>query len=116
MIIQFEQYRQAVIYTELVIIYPGRFQPAHKNHAAVFKKIQDKFPTAFVYISTTDSTTKDSPFNFNERKIMLEAAGVPAESIVKCNNPYVAEEIKSKHNLNKTKILFEGYATTLTEI
>jgi hypothetical protein len=93
-------------HTQLVIVYPGRFQPAHKNHAAVYTNIVDTFPQAIVYVSTTNDVKPDSPFSFDERKIMLEAAGVPEKAIVLCRNPYVANEIKIKHSLPNTKMLF----------
>lgn len=92
--------------TDLVIIYPGRFQPAHKNHANVYKNIQKKFPNSQVYISTSNDVKEKSPFTFEERKLMLVAAGVNPNNIIMCRNPYVADEIKNKHNISNTKIIF----------
>lgn len=91
---------------DIVVIYPGRFQPAHRNHAAVYNKIKQALPTAVVYISTTNDVKASSPFTFEERKIMLVAAGIPEHVIIQCKNPYVANEIKSLHNLSNTVILF----------
>lgn len=102
----FLQYLREESHTETVVIYPGRFQPAHKNHANVYLSIKQHMPNATVYISTTNDVKENSPFSFVERMRMLVAAGVPDSQIILCKNPYVANEIKQMHTLNNTKMIF----------
>lgn len=92
---------------DLVIIYPGRFQPAHKNHAKVYKLLLDKFPNTLVYISTSNKVSlPKSPFTFDEKKIMLTAAGIPEKNIVQTRNPYMSTEITSRFNPALTRLIF----------
>ena len=103
----FENYLKLSAYSNVVIVYPGRFQPAHKNHAKVYSVLAEKFETATVYVATTNKVSPpNTPFSFIERKKMLEAAGVPGDKIVQTANPYVAQEIKSLYDPAVTKIIF----------
>ena len=80
----------------IVAIYPGRFQPMGKHHFTAYKHLVSKFGAKNVFVATSDATGDKSPFNFNEKKKIISAAGVPAKQIVKVKNPYKAEEITSK--------------------
>ena len=91
----------------LVVIYPGRFQPAHKNHAKVYKFLTTKFNYADVYIATSSKIMlPKSPFTFDEKKVMLQAAGVPADKIIQTVNPYQAREILQKYDGSSTCVIF----------
>jgi len=93
--------------SKVVIIYPGRFHPAHIGHASVYKALVQKFPYADVFISTTaKSEPEKSPFSFEEKKAMLIAAGVPADRIVQTVNPYIAIEIVRNYDKTNTKLIF----------
>lgn len=110
----FESYLNNNLPPSLVVIYPGRFQPAHKNHAATYNYLVNKFPYADVYIATSGTVKlPKSPFTFEEKKVMLEAAGVPANKIIKTKNPYQAvdkdknpTEILQHYNLSTTPVIF----------
>lgn len=103
----FENFISGTSAQDVVVIYPGRFQPAHKNHAKVYKFLKSYFPYAEVYVATSNKIKPPkSPFAFNEKKIMLEAAGIPADKIIQTVNPYQAREITNKFNLPTTKIIF----------
>jgi len=103
----FENFLKNNISPELVIIYPGRFQPAHKNHAKAYNYLIQHFPYATVYVATSNSINPPrSPFSFSEKKIMLEAAGIPSKAIIQTTNPYVAKEITKNHNPLTTKLIF----------
>jgi nicotinic acid mononucleotide adenylyltransferase len=91
---------------KLVIIYSGRFQPAHKGHAAAYQALVDEFPEADVWIATSNVVKADSPFNFQERKYLLEKAGVPGNRIVQVVSTYVAKEITSKYNDTKDHLVY----------
>lgn len=91
----------------LVVIYPGRFQPAHKNHAKVYNFLVNKFKDADVYVATSNKLSlPKSPFTFDEKKIMLMAAGIPAEKIVQTANPYQAREILQTYDASSTRVIF----------
>ena len=91
----------------LVVIYPGRFQPAHKNHAKVYNFLTTKFNYADVYIATSNKILlPKSPFTFDEKKIMLQAAGVPADKIIQTANPYQSREILQKYDSTSTCVIF----------
>jgi len=89
-----------------VVIYPGRFHPFHRGHAAVYNKIKEKFPYADVFITTTDKTGDKSPFSFDEKLEMMKSAGIDENSVKKVKNPYLAQEITSLYNSDNTKIIF----------
>ena len=92
---------------DLVVVYPGRFQPAHKNHAKVYNFLIEKFPYASVYIATSNKIIPPrSPFSFDEKKQMLVAAGVPEDKIIQTINPYQAREITSKFTPETTRLIF----------
>jgi len=104
----FELYlREEQLRQETVIVYPGRFQPAHKNHAKVYNFLVKHFPYASVFVATSNKISlPKSPFTFDEKKIMLTAAGVPAEAIIQTTNPYVAKEITQNFNPENTRLIF----------
>jgi cytidyltransferase-like protein len=88
-----------------VVIYPGRFQPFHKGHAAVYKWLAGKFDNVFISTSNKVEPPR-SPFNFEEKKLMMTHAGVPADAIVQVKNPYIADEITSRFDPENTVAIF----------
>jgi nicotinic acid mononucleotide adenylyltransferase len=91
---------------KLVIIYSGRFQPAHKGHAAAYQALVDEFPEADVWVATSNVVNEKSPFSFQERKYLLEKAGVPGNRIVQVVSTYAAKEITSKYNDTKDHLVY----------
>lgn len=89
----------------MVVIYPGRFQPFHKGHASVYKWLAGKFNNVFIATSNKVEPPR-SPFNFEEKKRMMMAAGVPASAIVQVKNPYIATEITDRFDPNNTVAVF----------
>lgn len=90
-----------------VVIYPGRFHPFHKGHASVYNALKQKFPFADVYIATSEKTDPEkSPFEFDEKVKMVQSAGISPEFVEKVKNPYIANEIVSKYDLDETKVIF----------
>ncbi len=67
---------------KVVVIYPGRFQPMGKHHAAVFKRLNNLDVADDVYIVTSDKVDPpDSPFNYEEKKQIMKAHGIPEDKI-----------------------------------
>jgi cytidyltransferase-like protein len=74
---------------QLVVLYPGRFQPFHLGHADVFRTLQAKFGRDNVFIATSNKTDSNkSPFNFTDKTVLMHAAGVPSDRILEVTNPY----------------------------
>lgn len=88
-----------------VVIYPGRFHPFHKGHAAVYRWLSSKFDDVFIATSNKIDPPK-SPFSFEEKKRMMMHAGVPANAIVQVKNPYIATEITDRYDPENTVAVF----------
>jgi hypothetical protein len=74
---------------ELVVLYPGRFQPFHLGHGEVFRSLQNKFGRDNVYIATSNKVElPSSPFNFSDKSVLMHAAGVPSDRIIEVKDPY----------------------------
>lgn len=71
-----------------IVIFPGRFQPFHKGHMAAYRYLADKFGQENVNIFTSDLTKEESPLNFEERKKIINFAGVPNQYIWYAAEPY----------------------------
>ena len=74
---------------QLVVLYPGRFQPFHLGHRDVFAALQGKFGRDSVFISTSNKTElPKSPFNFSDKLVFMTAAGVPVDRVIEQTSPY----------------------------
>ena len=74
---------------QLVVLYPGRFQPFHLGHREVFQSLQGKFGRDSVFIATSNKTEPPkSPFNFTDKSILMHAAGIPSDRILEVASPY----------------------------
>ena len=92
---------------KVIAVYPGRFQPAGRHHAAAWTWLQAMFGADETYIATSDVVKlPKSPFNFYEKQEILKAHGVPDEKIVQTKNPYQALEITSQYDPNSTAVVF----------
>ena len=90
----------------IVAIYPGRFQPFGKHHAAAFKWLQQQFGATNCYIATSNVVDlPKSPFSFEEKKDIIRHYGFN-DHIVQTKQPYKAEEILSKFKPEETAVLF----------
>ena len=78
----------------LLVIYPGRFQPFHKGHHAVYEYLTGKFGRNNVYIATSNKTDNlKSPFTFSEKSYFMQLTGVPADRIVQATQPYQIQNV-----------------------
>lgn len=74
---------------QLLVVYPGRFQPFHKGHYAVYEYLTGKFGRNNVVIVTSDKVEPPkSPFSFSEKSYFMQLTGVPADRIVQSSQPY----------------------------
>ena len=89
----------------VVVIYPGRFQPMGRHHAAVYKKLASQFGRSNTYIATSDVVNPPkSPLNFHEKAQVMKAHGIT--NVVQVKNPYQSLEIVSKYDPETTAVLF----------
>tara|TARA_A100000172_G_scaffold77414_1_gene61779 strand:- start:92 stop:835 length:744 start_codon:yes stop_codon:yes gene_type:complete len=96
-----------VMAEDIVVIYPGRFHPFHKGHAAVYNKLSEKFPNADIYITTSNKIDGDSsPFTFDEKKHMMVSAGVDPDKVVEVRNPYNPVELLQRYDSDSSKVIF----------
>jgi hypothetical protein len=78
---------------ELVVLYPGRFQPFHLGHGEVFHSLQSQFGRDNVYIATSNKVElPKSPFNFSDKTVLMHAAGIPSDRILEVTSPYKLPE------------------------
>jgi hypothetical protein len=94
---------------KLLVTYPGRFQPFHQGHAAVFHKLQAQFGRDAVYIVTGNKTDgTNSPFNFSDKIRLMTAAGIPADRILEVTNTYKFPDQFAAHEANTVFITAVG--------
>lgn len=92
---------------KILVIYPGRFQPATKGHRAVYDYLCKKFGYSNVYIATSDKVAPPkSPFNFEEKRSLMTLAGIDPLKVIRVSDPYRATEITSHFDPEKTILLF----------
>lgn len=78
---------------QLVVLYPGRFQPFHLGHGAVFRSLQNKFGRDNVFIATSNKVElPKSPFNFSDKTVFMNAAGIASDRIIETTMPYKLPE------------------------
>ena len=95
--------------TRTIAVYPGRFHPFHKGHAASFKQLAAKYGPANTYLAlSAKQELPKSPFTAQERKKMAMALGIPEQNIVIVTNPYKNDDYISALNLDPehTRLIF----------
>lgn len=96
---------EAVSYPTLVI-YPGRFQPFHKGHQAVYSYLSKKFGRDHVFIATSNKVDPPrSPFNFSQKLSFMKLTGVPVDRVVETRDPYRAPELVNNYP-ESTRLIF----------
>jgi len=91
---------------QLIAIYPGRFQPFGKHHAATFLWINEKFGNENSYIVTSDKVElPKSPFSFMEKKAIIDVYGF-GDKVIKVKSPYNAQEIIQKYDPEQIAVVY----------
>jgi hypothetical protein len=99
----------------VVAIYPGRFQPFGKHHAAAFKWLQQHFDGANCYIATSNVIDlPKSPFSFKDKADIIRHYGFE-DRLVQVKNPYKAEEIMRNYKPEDTAVVFMVGAKDMKE-
>lgn len=81
----------------VIAVYPGRFHPFHRGHAASFKQLASKFGLDNTYLALSAKQEQPkSPFSAGDRAKMALVLGIPKEQIISVTNPYAAKEYIDK--------------------
>ena len=80
-----------------VAVFPGRFQPFHRGHAAIFEYLQFQYGDD-AWIATSDVVGKTSPFTFAEKLIMMSATGLDPDRAIEVAKPYSPREITNNYD------------------
>lgn len=89
-----------------LVVYPGRFQPFHKGHRAVYDFLTKKFGRDHVYIATSNKVAPPkSPFNFAQKAAMMQLTGVPMDRVIETAEPYRPQGLISAYP-PETKLIF----------
>lgn len=77
--------------SNIIVVYPGRFQPFHKGHKSVFEHLKKDWPN--VYIATTNKVQPGkSPFNFQDKLNFMEMLGIDRNNVLEVKNTYNGQE------------------------
>ena len=90
-----------------IVIYPGRFHPFHLGHKSVYDHLTKQFGKGSVYVvSSNKQSPLSSPFTFDQKKKLMQFAGVPGDHIVQVKNPYMPKEVTDHLDTATTSIVF----------
>jgi hypothetical protein len=89
---------------QIVVVYPGRFQPFHKGHKAVYDHLAGQYDNVFIATSDKVDPPK-SPFSFDEKKKMMELTGMDTSKVVLTRQPYIPGEITQNFDKENTVLL-----------
>ncbi len=91
----------------LLVVYPGRFQPFHKGHKAVYDHLVGKFGRDHVYIATSNKVDPPkSPFNFADKAVFMALTGVPMDRVIESREPYKVPELTANYPAESTVLIF----------
>jgi hypothetical protein len=88
-----------------LVIVPGGFHPWHGGHTALYDAALAAFPSAEVFVASTDDTA-ERPFPFRVKKILAQAACVPGNRFIQVKSPFRAQEITQMYDPNETVLIF----------
>ena len=93
--------------SNVLVVLPGRFHPFHKGHHAIYNSLLKEYGRDRVFIVTSNKVElPKSPFSFSDKIQFMTLAGVPADRIVECAQPYKANELTQNFNASSTKLVF----------
>ena len=77
--------------SNIIVVYPGRFQPFHKGHKSVYEHLLKDW--AHVYIATTDKVQPGrSPFNFQDKLKFMGMLDVESDKVLQVRNTYNGQD------------------------
>lgn len=98
-----------------LVIYPGRFQPFHKGHRAVYDYLVKHYGRDNVFIATSNKVAPPkSPFNFANKLAFMKLAGIPLDRVLETSDPYKSPELVSKYP-DSVRVIFAVSAKDMAE-
>ena len=88
-----------------IVIMPGGFHPFHAGHLALYDSAREAFPGAEVFVAATNDTSA-RPFPFAVKEKLAKLAGVATGHFVQVKSPFRAEEITSKFDPARDRLIF----------
>lgn len=99
----------------VLVIYPGRFQPFHKGHRAVYDYLVKHYGRDNVFISTSNRVAPPkSPFNFSAKVAFMKLTGIPLDRVLESAEPYKSQELVSQYPTS-TRLIFAVSAKDMAE-
>ena len=96
---------QDLVDKEIVVIFPGNFQPMGQHQREEYQRLCRKFGVDNVFVVTDDKIDKQKhPFTFDEKSQIMKRHGV--KNIKKTNNPFMPMEILKDFDETNTVIIF----------
>ena len=92
---------------QLVVCYPGRFQPCGAHHATTFRLLKAKFSAVGSHtymVSSNKVELPKSPLTFEEKQLIINAHGI--QEIVQVRNPYMANEVLKDYDPATTAVIY----------
>ena len=90
----------------LIVIYPGRFQPFGPHHFKSYKWLCSVFEPDNVFIVTSNHQDLNSPLTFQEKLLCISKYNISKDKIVEVKNPYKADELIQRFDPNNTSVIF----------
>jgi len=98
----FESVQESVL-----VVYPGRFQPWHKGHKAVYDGLVRTYGRDHVFVATSNKIDPPkSPFSFSDKAQFMALTGVHLDRVIETNQPYRAPELVSRYDPATTRLIF----------
>lgn len=90
-----------------IVVYPGRFQPMLRHHAAVYHQLQQQFPRAQIFFGTSDKVEPpNSPFNFKEKQLIAHLHDIPMDRVLMVRRPYEPQDYALYFDPTSTVLIF----------
>ncbi len=105
-----------------IYFYPGRFQPMGPHHAETFNTVMSKYSAENSYIVTSNKVdfslkggVPKSPLNFQEKKAIMIAHGIPGNNIIQVSNPYYVKEVLFNYKPEEVEAVYLVGAKDMAE-
>ena len=105
-----------------IYFYPGRFQPMGPHHAETFNTVMSKYGAENSYIVTSNKVdfslkggVPKSPLNFQEKKAIMIAHGIPGNNIIQVSNPYYVKEVLFNYKPEEVEAVYLVGAKDMAE-
>ena len=90
---------------DILVIYPGKFQPMAMYHREEYERICRKFDKDNVYVVTNDVTDPiEKPLSYDEKFAIMKRHNV--KHIMKSNTPFHATEVIEQFDSDSTIVIY----------